>query len=430
MSITVGIDVGAVSVKVAAAGDHKALSVLRALGGSFTFLESSPPQVPVALSRYCRLKGNPLNAVRALVEELIGGLPGRAIVGAASVLCPTARTICEMGGETSKFIRLDTDGQILDYETNGDCAAGTGSFIDGGAPRLRYDVEEIGAIALAARSAARIAGRCSVFAKTDMIHAQQKGATPPEILRGLSDAVARNFKASISKGKPVTPPVAFIGGLAANGSVVRALREAFGLREELFVPEAYAWLGAVGAALLARDEPEPVCVDLAHLTAERRVADFPTLPRLSLEGVTLLRGRIAPYRFPMDAAPVPLCLGIDVGSVSTNFALVDEAGRLVKEIYVRTDGRPIEVVTCGLRPLREGVGGRLRIVGVGATGSGRELIGELVGADAIHDEITAHKTGAVHVARTLTGEAVDTIFEIGGQDSKFIRVEDGVGVDC
>ncbi|MBF8279834.1 MAG: activator of 2-hydroxyglutaryl-CoA dehydratase [candidate division NC10 bacterium] len=293
MSITVGIDVGAVSVKVAAAGDHKALSVLRALGGSFTFLESSPPQVPVVLSRYCRLKGNALSAVKALMEELMAGLPSRGIVGvrvtgagsailaqlglraenefkaivrAASVLCPTARTICEMGGETSKFIRLDTDGQILDYETNGDCAAGTGSFIDQQATRLRYDVEEIGAIALSAPSAARIAGRCSVFAKTDMIHAQQKGATPPEILRGLSDAVTRNFKASISKGKPVTPPVAFIGGLAANGSVVQALRAAFGLGEELFVPEAYAWFGAVGAALLARDDPEPLSVDLARPT--------------------------------------------------------------------------------------------------------------------------------------------------------------------
>jgi predicted CoA-substrate-specific enzyme activase len=353
----------------------------------------------------------------------------KAIARAAALLCPMARTLLEMGGETSKFIRLDPTGRIIDYETNGDCAAGTGSFIDQQATRLRYDVEEIGAIALGARSAARIAGRCSVFAKTDMIHAQQKGATPPEILRGLADAVARNFKASIAKGKPVVPPVAFIGGLAANQSVVQALRDALGLGEELMVPEAYAWFGAVGAAVLAQDNPAPVSVDLARLTAERAAADVPTLPRLSLEGVTLLRDRIAPSRVPAEGPPVPLCLGIDVGSVSTNFALVDEGGRLVKEIYVRTEGRPIEVVTAGLRAIQEEFGDRIRIVGVGTTGSGRELIGELVGADAIHDEITAHKTGAVHVARTLTGEAVDTVFEIGGQDAKFIRVEDGIVVD-
>jgi predicted CoA-substrate-specific enzyme activase len=459
VSVTIGIDVGAASLKVAAAGDAAAVPALRALGGSFTFLEESPPDLPLVLSDYRRLKGNPLGAARALLEELSAGLPARAIVGgrvtgagsailagrlgfaaenefkaivrAAPVLCPGARTLFEMGGETSKFIRLDAEGRILDYETNGDCAAGTGSFIDQQAMRLRYPVEEVGAIALAAPSAARIAGRCSVFAKTDMIHAQQKGATPAQILRGLSDAVARNFKASIAKGRPVVPPVVFIGGLAANGSVVRALSEAFGLEGELIVPPAYAWFGAVGAALLARDAPGlgPVVFDLGRLTAEGPARDLPTLPPLSLDRVTLLRHRIAPYRLPSDAAPVELCLGIDVGSVSTNFALVDEAGRLAKEIYVRTDGRPIEVVARGLHDLRAEFGDRIRIVGVGSTGSGRELIGELVGADAIHDEITAHKTGAIHVARTLTGEAVDTIFEIGGQDSKFIRVEDGVVVD-
>ncbi len=456
MKITIGIDVGAVSLKVAAAGDAEAATALRVLGGSFAYLEESPPDLPLVLSHYRRLKGNAVGAARALLEELIGRLPCGAIVGvrvtgtgsailarlglraenefkaivrAAMVLCPSARTLFEMGGETSKFIRLDSDGRILDYETNGDCAAGTGSFIDQQATRLRYQVEEIGAIALGAPSAARIAGRCSVFAKTDMIHAQQKGATPPEILRGLSDAVARNFKASISKGKPVVRPAAFIGGLAANGSVVRALRETFGLGEELIVPKAYAWFGAVGAALLARDEPAPVSLDLVGLSADGPPADVPTLPPLSLDRVTLLRDRIAPYRVPSDSSPVEVCLGIDIGSVSTNFALVDEAGRLVKEIYVRTDGRPIEVVTSGLRDLREEFGDHIRIVGVGTTGSGRELIGELVGADAIPDEITAHKAGAVHVARTLTGEAVDTIFEIGGQDAKFIRVEDGVVVD-
>jgi predicted CoA-substrate-specific enzyme activase len=456
VKITIGIDVGAVSVKVAAAGDAEAEPVLQDLGGSFAYLQESTPVLPLVVSRYCRLMGSPLKAVRALLEELLGRLPPGAVEGmratgsgsailtplgvrieneftaiarAASVLCPSSKTLLEMGGETAKFIRLDSEGRILDYDTNGDCAAGTGSFIDQQATRLRYKVEDTGPIALEAPSAARIAGRCSVFAKTDMIHAQQRGATPPEILRGLADAVARNFKASITKGRPIVPPVAFIGGLAANGSVVRALREAFGLAEDLFVPGAYAWFGAVGAALLARDVMQPLSLDVGRLEPQQLLAHLPTLPPLSLEHVTLLRERIASYQWPADGSPVELCLGIDVGSVSTNFALVDEAGRLVKEIYVRTEARPIEVVAKGLRGLHAEFGERIRIVGVATTGSGRELIGELVGADAIHDEITAHKEGAVHVARTLTREGVDTIFEIGGQDAKFIRVEDGIVVD-
>ena len=107
-----------------------------------------------------------------------------------------------------------------------------------------------------ARCAARIAGRCSVFAKSDMIHAQQKGYSPAEILRGLCDAVARNFKSSIVKGRPVEAPVALIGAVSQNAGVTGALREAFALSEgDLLVPEQYAWCGAIGTAMLEAEEP-------------------------------------------------------------------------------------------------------------------------------------------------------------------------------
>jgi predicted CoA-substrate-specific enzyme activase len=122
-------------------------------------------------------------------------------------------------------------------------------------------------------------------------------------------------------------------------------------------------------------------------------------------------------------------LGIDVGSVSTNLVVIDSAGNLLKEIYVPTAGRPIEVVSAGLHDIEEELGARVNIRGVGTTGSGRELIGELTGADTVNDEITAHKTGAMHVCRQMGIPPVDTIFEIGGQDAKFIRIRDGVVVD-
>ena len=115
--------------------------------------------------------------------------------------------------------------------------------------------------------------------------------------------------------------------------------------------------------------------------------------------------------------------------MSTNLVVIDKAGNLLYEIYLRTQGRPIEVVTAGLKEIEETIGDRLDILGVGTTGSGRELIGELVGADTVNDEITAHKTGATHVCQQLGMEPVDTIFEIGGQDSKFIRLEKGIVVN-
>lgn len=460
MAVVIGIDVGAVSVKVAAVGvEGGPPSLLPAQTEEFFPLPPLASDRPILLSRYRRLQGNPVGAARTLVESLLRSLPPESVAGirvtgsggplvaahfgapvineftaiarAAAFLHAGARTILEMGGECSKFIRLGEGGEILDYETNGDCAAGTGSFIDQQAARLRYTVEEVGAVALGASSAARIAGRCSVFAKTDMIHAQQKGFAPPEILRGLAEAVARNFKGSIVKGKPVVPPVAFIGGVAANRPVVEALRECFRLGDNLFVPEAHAWFGAIGAALQVAEGSRPSFHPSSWIGAPS-ASPAPCLPAhapLSLEHVTLLRDRTKPYGFCETERRIDVYLGIDVGSVSTNFALLDETGGLVRAIYVRTEGRPIEVVANGLKAIREEFEGKIRVRGVGTTGSGRELIGELVGADAVKDEITAHKVGAAHVSRLFDVPPADTIFEIGGQDSKFIRIDGGVVTD-
>lgn len=420
----------------------------------------------VILSHYKRFSGNPILATLELLEEIYQKNPGAEILGvrvtgsggkllskllrvefenefkaiakAVGLLHPQVRTIFEMGGETSKYIRLERDMVsgaigIVDYETNGDCAAGTGSFIDQQALRLRYSIEEIGEIASQAKGAARIAGRCSVFAKTDMVHAQQKGYQPPEVLKGLCEAVARNFKGSIIKGRKAEPQVAFIGGLAMNKGAVQALQDLFQLNEsEFFVPEYYAWFGALGAALLRlEDGSKRTPIDISGLkdNSGKKVVEFPTYEPLSLEKVELLRHRVRPYLFKSEEERVEVYLGIDVGSVSTNLALIDQEGDVVKEIYLRTQGRPIEVVAAGLREIEEELGDRILVRGVGTTGSGRELIGELVGADTVNDEITAHKIGAMYIGEKLLGDRVDTIFEIGGQDSKFICIEDGVVVD-
>ena len=462
MSLSVGIDIGTISVKAAVLGDAEDRAWLDQLVATSLFVYHSASR-PLLLSDYRRALGNPVGvaqAILAAVREVAPHIsPNRifatgsgarllqareavervndfkAIAAATSLLHPEIATVFEMGGESSRFLRLAIDpasGQpsILDYETNGDCAAGTGAFMDQQANRLRYRIEEVGAIACGAPSAARVAGRCSVFAKSDMIHAQQKGATPPQILRGLCDAVARNFKGSITKGKPVVPPVAFIGGVARNTGVVQALRELYGFNEgDLFVPVAAEWYGAIGAAVLgARNDGRPARAADASIGADGEQDGVTTRP-LGLELVLLLRDRVRPPRFPEQGKQEEAYLGIDVGSVSTNLVVLDAAGEVLHEIYVRTEGRPIEVVREGLRTIAGTLGNRIRICGVGTTGSGRELIGELVGADTITDEITAHTTGAMHVSRTLLGEPVDTIFEIGGQDAKFIAIQDGVVVD-
>ncbi len=471
---TLGIDIGCISVKIAVVGgpgDRESFTKLSS--GSTLFHNPEPGErvlphtdaPPILATAYRRIKGSPTEAARELLSQVLAALPegtvtgmsvtgtgGRlvgnmldvpyqnefkAIARAVGALHPDVTTVFEMGGETSKFISLETDASsgrvgIADYGTNGDCAAGTGSFMDQQANRLLYDIEDVGDIVQGAGKAASIAGRCSVFAKSDMIHAQQKGYQPPEVLKGLCNAVVRNYKGTITKGKEVGGRVAFIGGVAANTGAVAAMREAFEIDEQgLVVPAHYAWMGAIGSALIAADElagTEMVTIDPARL-GQGQSADFQTSEVLSLDRVILLRDRVKPYQFPPGDGKIGAYLGVDVGSVSTNLVVLDEAGEVVKEIYVKTDGRPVEVVGKGLTDIWNEMGPRLNILGVATTGSGRELIGELIGADTVNDEITAHKTGATSIGRKLIDRVPDTIFEIGGQDSKFISLQDGVVVD-
>ena len=471
MGIRLGLDVGAVSVKLAAVGTASDRALLERVAEHPAFFIPANPasanhngngHFPVLLSKYRRLQGDPVRASLELVDEFhralgangngqirVTGSGGRtvaralgaeyenefrALARAMRALYPEVRTVFEMGGETSKYIRLGAgsghDGLgIEDYQASTDCAAGTGSFIDQQASRLLYEIEEVGAAACGATCAARVAGRCSVFAKSDMIHAQQKGFTADQILRGLCEAVGRNFKSSIVKGRQVVPPVAFVGGVALNAGVREALRGVFRLPESQFViPEMHCWITALGAGMLADENGKPRAA-VTVTVAEKTKSEFSSMERLTLENVTLLRDRVAARGTPLWEQRIDAYLGIDVGSVSTNLVVINSDGNLLKEIYVPTAGRPIEVVTEGLREVEREVGAHVRIRGVGTTGSGRELIGELTGADTVNDEITAHKTGAMHVCRHLGMPDVDTIFEIGGQDSKFIRLHDGVVVD-
>jgi predicted CoA-substrate-specific enzyme activase len=459
MGINIGLDIGAISLKLAALGrpqDRPILEALCAAQPDFRLAELNG--APLALSDYRRIAGSPIQSTYDLLQEFHETVPAdrvegirvtgsgsrtiskvlglffenefKAIARTMGALYPKVRTIFEIGGESSKYIRLEGS-SIVDYDRSGECAAGTGSFLDQQALRMQYSVEEMGALCSAASCAARIAGRCSVFAKSDMIHAQQKGYSPAEILRGLCDAVARNFKSSIVKGRPVEAPVALIGAVSQNAGVTLALREAFSLAEgDLLIPAEYAWAGAIGAAILEAEEPRKRSILEIHRLrqhdAEERVRD--THP-LATEHVVQLRDRVGVYIPPPDGEPIPAYLGLDIGSVSTNVVAIDESGAVIHDVYLRTAGRPIEAVEQGLAEVQRLWGARLEIRGVGTTGSGRELIAEFVGADAVNDEITAHKTGAIHISQTLGGEPVDTIFEIGGQDSKFISIENGVVVD-
>lgn len=170
---------------------------------------------------------------------------------AASMLVPNVQTILEIGGQDSKIILL-RDGVACDFAMNTVCAAGTGSFIDRQAARLEIPIEEFGGYALRASSPVRIAGRCAVFAESDMIHKQQTGHGIEDIVAGLCEALVRNYLNNLAKGKEINEPIVFQGGVAANVGIIAAFEKILG--KKVIIPQYYDVMGAYGAALLARDE--------------------------------------------------------------------------------------------------------------------------------------------------------------------------------
>lgn len=236
-------------------------------------------QGEVLASVYLRTMGNPVQAVRDGLARLAKEFPGTRVKGvgttgsgrqlAATMLgadvvkneitChaiaayqynPEVRTVIEIGGQDSKIIII-RDGIVVDFAMNTVCAAGTGSFLDQQAARLNIPIQEFGQKALAARQSARIAGRCGVFAESDMIHKQQMGYPVEDIIAGLCEALARNFLNNVGKGKDIQEPVMFQGGVAANVGLKQAFEKLLG--KPVIVPQYHSVMGAVGAALLARE---------------------------------------------------------------------------------------------------------------------------------------------------------------------------------
>lgn len=142
---------------------------------------------------------------------------------AAQKEIPDVRTIIEIGGQDSKIILLKNN-VVHDFAMNTVCAAGTGSFLDRQAARLGISIEDFGAYAVRSENPVRIAGRCAVFAESDMIHKQQMGYSREDIVRGLCDALARNYLANLGKGKKLESPVVFQGGVAANIGIIQPLK--------------------------------------------------------------------------------------------------------------------------------------------------------------------------------------------------------------
>ncbi|MDD2212748.1 MAG: acyl-CoA dehydratase activase [Clostridia bacterium] len=253
-----GVDVGSVSTNMVVAdekGEILESLYIRTMGQPVKAVQSGLKKLGDKLKTGVQIMGvGVTGSARNLSAVLVGAdvvkneITAHAV--AVSQLAPGAQTIIEIGGQDSKIIIM-RDGVVTDFAMNTVCAAGTGSFLDQQAARLNIPIERFGELALKAHTPVRIAGRCAVFAESDMVHKQQLGHSVEDIIAGLCEALVRNYLNNVGKGKEILAPVVFQGGVAANVGIKAAFEKT--LHTEVNIPKYYDVMGSVGCCYLARE---------------------------------------------------------------------------------------------------------------------------------------------------------------------------------
>lgn len=259
MKAYLGIDVGSVSINIVVlseAGEVITGLYLRTKGRPIQVIQEGLKMTAESIPPDCEIAGaGSTGSGRYLAGVMMGAdvvkneITAHAV--AASTMVPNVQTVFEIGGQDSKIIIL-RGGIVTDFAMNTVCAAGTGSFLDQQASRLNIPITQFGELALQSKVPVRIAGRCTVFAESDMIHKQQMGHQIPDIINGLCEALVRNYLNNVGKGKEILPPIVFQGGVAANEGIKAAFEKALG--EPVLIPKHFSIMGAIGAAQLAREE--------------------------------------------------------------------------------------------------------------------------------------------------------------------------------
>jgi predicted CoA-substrate-specific enzyme activase len=427
------------------------------------------PQQKLVQSVYRFHKGNITEQLSAILSRLdLGTLGGIATTASTPPIIHQSRqfdnqvclieacrrfhgkvgAVLDVGGEKFGLIQFNRRGNYRSYRANTSCAAGTGSFLDQQAGRLNLDSsQELGEIAYNNKGAIpKIASRCAVFAKTDLVHAQQEGYCLAEICDGLCYGLAKNIVDTLFNEPDILDPVVFTGGVSQNPAVKKHIQSLTG--KTIIADDQTRVAGATGAALNLLDDLGSLIGttgrfmsidDILIQATPKKTYAFPPIelkdsnyPEFGSYEHTLYDGHsrensnaieVDIYEPLVPGQSLEAYLGIDIGSTSTKAILMHADKNVIVGFYTRTAGRPIDAVQKILAAVDAMVTPkdiRLRILGAATTGSGRKFIGNIIGVDLIIDEITAHARAAVNL-----NPAVDTIIEIGGQDSKFTTLQNG-----
>jgi predicted CoA-substrate-specific enzyme activase len=351
--------------------------------------------------------------------------PVKALIKGAKFLLPDVRNIIDAGGSSATLIILNENGELSRFRTNSQCAAGTGAFLEHQANRLEISPEEMGKRAFNSCPPS-IATRCAVFAKTDIIHRQQEGDSVDELWHGLCKGVAETLLSTLLKGIELSGKTLLTGGLSRNPLFVRYLNEKI---KELFISELSPFASAIGASFFGSEKNfdflRGEIIEEENEKRKRRVALL--IKNSSIKEhknqISFTDENGTEVAILKEGYGGKVWLGIDIGSTSTKLCAVSEDKEVVFHLYRKTKGDPISA-TRFLFYAKKEVERHLKkidIAGIGTTGSGRRMIGKILRADLILNEITAHTEGA-----KFQCDGVETIFEIGGQDSKYMHLKNGI----
>lgn len=368
-----------------------------------------------------------------------------SVITAVKKLHESAGSILIVGGEKFGLIQFDENHNYRRFKSNSSCAAGTGSFLDQQSKRLNIgNISEFSRLACSnTGDFPKIASRCSVFAKTDLIHAQQEGYTLPEICDGLCYGLAKNITDTLFTCGNINLPLVFTGGVSLNGAVVKHLEKLTGIKPEVGANSHL--YGAIGAAISLIEENIQIsdfkihsASDIVHEDISEKkffyqplklqlsdYPDFSSFEKLNFNSEIFKNASFVEVDIysELKEKDYSVFIGFDIGSTSTKAILLDNSKNVLAGFYTRTSGQPIVALRIILESIQYIIDSKklkLNVLGAGTTGSGRKFIGKIIGADIIPDEITAHARAAFE----LNAE-VDTIIEIGGQDAKFTTLSNG-----
>lgn len=365
---------------------------------------------------------------------------------------PETKTSIEVGGQDSKILffyhnDLTNTVTLSDMRMNNLCAGGTGAFIESIAGLLEVPIEEFNALADGGTTVHTISGRCGVFAKTDIQPLLKNGATEEDVALSTFHAVGKQIIGGLAQGKTIEAPVLFGGGpFTFNSALVQILSEKLGLAEhECIVPEHGEMLVAEGAALsLGRgfrtEERDLSLTEVLRKFSDPEIFFFPenyALKNENYESLPFFSSRVEKDAFrerhPVqrlsgkwypEGTTVPVYLGIDGGSTTLKYVLIDEQDEIVDSFYSNSYKDPVYTIQNALlstfRNFEEG-GVSLRILGCGTTGYSGDVLAKALRADHNAVETIAH----AHAALRSNPEA-SMIIDIGGQDMKVMYVHDGV----